>query len=85
MKKETILILTFSCIGLLGVGSYFFISDYKQKQAFNVDTYGHPQGEEGIQMSYQRRPVGSDEGSTFGGKRTKNNRKRHSKKNSKKK
>ena len=84
MNTKNILILTFSCVGLLGVGSYFF-SEYKRKQAFNNDTFGHPQGEEGIQMSYQRRPAGLNDESLFGGKRTKNNRKRHRTKNSKKK
>jgi hypothetical protein len=83
MNKQEILLLSLSSIVILGAG-YFFISDYKRKQAFNMDTYGNPQGEEGIQMSYQRRPVGADEGSIFGGKRTKNNRKKHRKNNSKK-
>jgi hypothetical protein len=84
MNKHGILVLSLSSIVIIGLGSYFF-SEYKRKQAFNNDTFGHPQGEEGIQMSYQRRPVDADQGSTFGGKRTKNNRKRRRIKNSKKK
>jgi hypothetical protein len=76
MKNQSILILTLSCIGLLGVGSYFLMSDYKQKQAFNIDVYGNPQGDKGIEMSYQRKKFDqNDYGSTFGGKRTKHNRK----------
>jgi len=81
MDTKSILFLTFSAVGILGLGSYFLMSDYNRKQAFNMDTYGNPQGD--VELPYVRRPAVND-GSTFGGKRTKNNRKRH-RKNSKKK
>lgn len=79
MNKQGILLLSLSSIAILGLGSYFFMSDYNRKRAFNNDTFGDPNGE--VQM-FQRRPPEYD--GTFGGKRTKTNRKRHRKNNSKK-
>jgi hypothetical protein len=82
MDTKSIVFVSLSSIFVLGLGSYYFMSDYQRKQAFNMDTYGNPKGD--VELPSIRRPAGLDYGSTFGGKRTKNNRKRHGKKNSKK-
>ena len=83
MDTKSIIFLSLSSIAVLGLGSYFLMSDYNRKKAFNMDTYGNPMGD--VELPTVRRPAGLDYGSTFGGKRTKNNRKRHRTKNSKKK
>ena len=81
MKKQDILMIS-SITLLLGFGGYYYMSETKRKEAFNVDTYGNPQG---VEMAYQRNKYDPNEqGTSFGGKKTKHNRKSIRKNNSKK-